>query len=127
IDVVVGGEDPAALEAAVRERWHLCLREGEPAAEPVRLEVALGTGGTPGGRREATSVVAPEEGPALTRLTHAVTGAVIRARSGELLLLHAAALADPVSGAALVAVAPGGTGKSTLCARLGRGRRYLTD
>jgi hypothetical protein len=79
------------------------------------------------GRREATELVGRDEDGLFTRLTHAVTGAVIRAQSGRLLMLHAAALADPGTGATLVAVAAGGTGKSTLCRVHGPGRVYLTD
>lgn len=79
------------------------------------------------GRREATDLVGSDEAGLFTRLTHAVTGAVIRSQSGRLLMLHAAALADPVTGATLVAVAAGGTGKSTLCRVHGPGRVYLTD
>ena len=53
--------------------------------------------------------------------------AFIAARAGELLMLHAGAVAHPVTGRALVFVAPGGTGKSTLTRRLGKRYGYLSD
>src|SRR5690606_11574012 len=52
---------------------------------------------------------------------------VIAARTGELLMLHAAALAHPKTGATAVFVAPGNTGKTTLCRALGPSRSYVTD
>lgn len=133
VDVLVHGPDADALAAGVRERWHLCLRddaarsadgEGEP---PVPLSLSRGTSAGSARARTTTEVSGGDETSLFTGLTHAVTGAVIRAQSGRLLMLHAAALADRDTGATLVAVAPGGTGKSTLCTTLGAGRVYLTD
>ncbi|QIK75229.1 hypothetical protein [Nocardioides piscis] len=43
------------------------------------------------------------------------------------MMLHAAALADPVTGATAVLVAPSGTGKTTASTVLGRHLAYLTD
>jgi hypothetical protein len=42
-------------------------------------------------------------------------------------MLHAGGLCDPTSGASIVYVAPGGTGKTTLTRVLGPGRGYLSD
>ncbi|KNX36179.1 hypothetical protein VV01_01875 [Luteipulveratus halotolerans] len=61
------------------------------------------------------------------RVTTRVTRAAIASRAGERLLLHAAALADPGTGRAVVLVAASGTGKTTAAATLGQHLGYLTD
>lgn len=63
----------------------------------------------------------------LHRLSPAVTLAALEARAGELVMLHAAALADPETGATAVLVAPSGTGKTTAASTLGRHFAYLSD
>ena len=47
--------------------------------------------------------------------------------SESVLMLHAAGLADPATGATAVFVAPGNTGKTTLCRTLGPVRTYVSD
>ncbi|HSN43614.1 MAG TPA: ATP-binding protein [Propionibacteriaceae bacterium] len=51
---------------------------------------------------------------------------MIQAQVGNLLMLHAGALCDLGSGASVVFVAPGGTGKTTLARTLGVRFGYLT-
>jgi len=63
----------------------------------------------------------------LHHLSPAVTQRAIAARRGELVMLHAAALADPVTGATAVLVAPSGTGKTTASRALGTRFAYLSD
>ena len=60
-------------------------------------------------------------------VTQRITETAVDARAGQCLMLHAACLADPTSGAAVAFVAPGGTGKTTLVRTLGPGRWYVTD
>ena len=129
VDLHVTGHDLDATAEAVRERWHLSLREGEPREEPRRVEAALvaeGESSTPWDRSEST-VRDTDRRQLLQRLTQSVTYCVIGAQSGHLLMLHAAALADPVTGATAAFVAPGNTGKTTLCRTLGPTRTYVTD
>ncbi|HEX5968675.1 MAG TPA: hypothetical protein VFY88_09375 [Intrasporangium sp.] len=64
---------------------------------------------------------------ALTRSTQRITAALIAAQAGRLLMLHAGALCHPDTGASVVYVAPGGTGKTTLSRALGGEFAYLTD
>lgn len=64
---------------------------------------------------------------ALHHLSPAVTTAAINARAGQLVMLHAAALADPATGRTAVLVAASGTGKTTASVNLGRTFAYLTD
>lgn len=63
----------------------------------------------------------------LHHLSPAVTTRAIAARAGELVMLHAAALADPDTGATAVLVAASGTGKTTAASTLGHRFVYLTD
>jgi hypothetical protein len=60
-------------------------------------------------------------------LSPAVTRRAIAAHRGELVMLHAAALADPDTGAAAVLVARSGTGKTTACRALANRFAYLSD
>lgn len=55
------------------------------------------------------------------------TLAAIRSRRGSRILLHAAALADPETGATIALAAASGTGKTTAARTLGRTLAYLTD
>lgn len=139
VDVHIGGHDPEVLESALRERWHLCLREPAPAGSappqdrpaPKVVEAGLRApeGDAPADpwSREATVVRDQDLRVLLQRLTQSVTHAVISARTGDLLMLHSAGLAHPVTGATAVFVAPGNTGKTTLVRTLGPSRCYVSD
>lgn len=63
----------------------------------------------------------------LDQLSSRATLAGIEARSGELLMLHAAGLADPKSGHVVACVAPSGTGKTTLSRAAAGKLLYVTD
>jgi hypothetical protein len=98
----------AALGEAVAEAWRDALTEAEPTTDAVvtdGLDVAA----------------------ALHHLSPAVTVRAIDARAGELVMLHAAALADPDSGRTAVLVAASGTGKTTASRTLGKRFSYLSD
>lgn len=60
-------------------------------------------------------------------LVFAMTRAGIESGRGELLMFHAAALAEPATGAAIALVASSGTGKTTATRVLGRHLGYVTD
>lgn len=79
----------------------------------------------PGG--EAGPTVEISSGATQESATQQITQALIAARAGELLMLHAGGVAHPETGRALVFVAPGGTGKSTLTRALGARYGYLSD
>ncbi|MGC5584637.1 hypothetical protein ACPYOC_09875 [Ornithinimicrobium sp. W1665] len=154
VDLHVTGHAAPELAAQLRDRWHLALRPAAADAAPDAAADATDaapdvTPDAASGPAPETVVVrahrlAPEETPPpwtrgartvadsdprrlLQHLTQAVTHAVITARTGDLLMLHAAALADPVTGATAVFVAPGNTGKTTLCRTLGPTRTYVSD
>ncbi|WP_461187582.1 hypothetical protein [Arthrobacter sp. Z4-13] len=60
-------------------------------------------------------------------LTTRLTVAAILANAGELMMLHACGVADPVTGAVVALVAKSGTGKTTAASVLARTYGYVTD
>lgn len=60
-------------------------------------------------------------------LTTRLTLAAILANAGELTMLHACGLADPLTGAVVALVAKSGTGKTTAASVLARSYGYVTD
>lgn len=107
-DVVVPIRAGHDFREPVLDAWRDALTDAEPTVEAVEAS----------GRDVET---------ALHHLSPAVTTRAIDARAGELVMLHAAALADPVSGRTAVLVAASGTGKTTASVTLGRTFAYLTD
>ncbi|HLS45834.1 MAG TPA: hypothetical protein VK045_10405 [Ornithinicoccus sp.] len=134
VDIVVSGTRAAEFAQTIAERWHLAVAElagrvggaRESAGDPLTVEVELLDRAAKTPKTDGV-LRGTDERSLLQRLTQQVTRAVIAARTGDLLMLHAGALAHRETGAAVVFVAPGGTGKSTTCRVLGPGRAYLTD
>lgn len=60
-------------------------------------------------------------------LSPSITGRAVEHLAGRALMVRAAVLADPLSGAAAVLVGPPGVGRSTAAARLGAALGYVTD
>lgn len=106
--VVVPIRSSEKLRGPVQAAWRDALTDDDPTTAEV---VAVGT----------------DIEIALHHLSPAVTTAAIDARAGDLVMLHAAALADPDSGRTAVLVAASGTGKTTASVTLGRTFAYLTD
>lgn len=106
--VVVPIRAGADLREPVLAAWRDAMTEDVATVEPVEA----------GG---------PTAESALHHLSPAVTTAAIAARAGELVMLHAAALADPSSGRTAVLVAASGTGKTTASVILGTTFAYVTD
>jgi hypothetical protein len=96
------------LREPVLDAWRDALTDDEPTTEPV-------------------DAAGPDVESALHHLSPAVTTRAIDAMAGEMVMLHAAALADPVSGRTAVLVAASGTGKTTASVTLGKTFAYLTD
>lgn len=97
-----------ALREAVLDAWQDALTDGPPNTEPVEVNE-------------------PDVAAALHHLSPAVTVRAIDARAGQLVMLHAAALADPETGRTAVLVAASGTGKTTASRTLGKRFVYLSD
>ena len=116
VDVAIKSADPA-VAVEVRRAW----RDAEvQTVGDDSIVVTLG---------EATDcdVRATDVAQALHQLSPIVTQRVIEARVGALMMWHAAALADPATGATAVLIAPSGTGKTTASRTLGKYFVYLSD
>lgn len=108
------GDSVGPLTSALRTAWSRCLIDGSAGAgEGPQVDVHLDDPG-----RLANQLMLS---------TQEITRALIAAQAGRLIMLHAGAVSHPESGASLVYVAPGGTGKTTLSRLLGRRFGYLTD
>mgnify|MGYP003374464452 CR=1 FL=1 len=120
VEVRCAGRAALTLKAALRQAWSRCLVGEDCAADGERGPVAP--------KVFEASLDDEEYLPrALMTTTQVVTRSLIRAQAGRLLMLHAGAVSHPATGASLVYVAPGGTGKTTLSRLLGRRFGYLTD
>lgn len=106
--VVVPIRASGGLRRPVLDAWRDALTDADAAADAV----------------DADGV---DVESALHHLSPAVTTRAIDAMAGELVMLHAAALADPTSGRTAVLVAASGTGKTTASVTLGKTFAYLTD
>lgn len=91
-------------QGELRHAWARCLSAPDP--EPVLLAP---------GPMTASS------------LTQEITRKLISRQIGRLLMFHAGAVCHPVTGDSVVFIAPGGTGKTTLAAHLGRRYGYISD
>jgi len=125
VTVRATGAGAASLEAAIRRAWDRCL--ASPSSTPdIVLDVALDAGSA-AGLIPGPAITGSDELLLMDLLASRLNLEALQARVGELLLLHACAVADPVSGATIVLVAPSGTGKTTAAVALGRRFGYLSD
>lgn len=108
----VRGEHAEKLLSALKQAWNRCLID-EPVSTSATVTATL----------DDTEFLART----LQTTTQDVTHAKIKAGVGRFLMLHAGAVTHPKTGAALVMVAPGGTGKTTMTKLLGRTYGYVTD
>lgn len=115
VRVVVEGGDH--LRDRIAEAWHLCVADTGEMTVPQERTVHV----------SARGLTADELTRAIMRLTQDVTLAAIRSQAGRYLMLHAGGLCHPGTGAAIVYVAPGGTGKTTLTRTFGPGLGYISD
>lgn len=111
LELNVTGEGAETMVHDLRRLWARCIKPAPVEVEAVPLSVT------------ATSTPAEQ----LTSLTQHITRRLLEAQVGRVLLLHAGAVCHPVTGASIIYVAPGGTGKTTLSARLATRMGYLTD
>ena len=101
---------------ALRGQWSRLASEGDTAG-------VVTVGGT-GDSADVSGHDLDEVGIALRRT---INQRAILARRGELVTLHAAGLADPVTGDVIALVGPSGAGKSTAAAALGTALGYVSD
>lgn len=116
VDLVIRSADPA-VGAEVRRAWR------DASVDTISDNAIVVTlGDAPECDIRATDVA-----NALHQLSPIVTQRAIEARVGDLMMWHAAALADPESGATAVLIAKSGTGKTTASHTLGKRFVYLSD
>lgn len=128
VDVVVSGSGAADLEKAILSAWDRCLAVDRAVPPVIAVEVVLDEDADVIQRAHARGAVAGDSHDSvLSWLTSTLTLKAIELQHGKLLMLHACALSDPVTGNAVVLVAPSGTGKTTAALTLGRELGYLTD
>ncbi len=105
------------LAAAVRTVWAGSLTEGRCRQSPdVVLDARRQQADSDGSIQAVVEL-----------LTQGVTVEAITRRAGELLMLHACAIADPATGRAVILVGPSGMGKTTVARTLGLRWGYVTD
>lgn len=110
------GDSADVIASALQTSWSRCLGDDGDAVRDtntLRIDAHLDDP-----RRLAHQ---------LMWTTQHITRALIAGQAGHLLMLHAGAVSHPETGASLVYVAPGGTGKTTLSQLLGQRFGYLTD
>lgn len=78
-------------------------------------------------RSDGTRLASTDLDELMDRLSPTVTLAVIEEQAGQLVMLHACAVADPASGRTVALVGPSGAGKTTAAMRLGEQFGYVTD
>lgn len=122
VELTLAGSRVDELADAVHHAWSRCLAPLCDDPVPAEGWTVTHDGPAPGAPPDADTLTGLLQG-----LTQQVTRALIAARAGELLLLHAGAVTHPDTGATLVCSAAGGTGKTTLVSRLGRRLGYVTD
>ena len=127
VEVRVRGDRAAEVLDRLPLLWEFCAAPAGATGEVV-AEVVFDSDPQAWAQADADGAVArPDLEDLLQVLTQRITLCAIDSRAGECLMLHAACIADPVTGAAAAFVAPGGTGKTTLVSTLGPGRWYVTD
>lgn len=109
VTVDVALEGSGLDEAEFRRLWHRTLEAPD---------------GWESGAFASLAIDAPAS---LESATQRITRQLVELQWGNLLMLHAGAVADPSTGRTLAYVAPSGTGKSTLTRLLGREFGYVTD
>lgn len=119
IDILVSGRLADEASSRIARAWSDALRLGGPCAATLRVHA---------GQASATADLFSEDLDLLLHhLSQLVTRVAIEQRAGDLMMLHAAGLADPATGATVALVAPSGTGKTTICRALGEEFAYVTD
>lgn len=127
VRLVPAGEHAQELTTMLLRAWSRCWVPNA-CVGPAPVRVCL----TP---EQTTDHVAPDESllvegnlpTLLERTTQRITAALISEQAGKLMLFHAGAVCDPLTGRSIAYVAPSRTGKTTLTLELGKRFGYLTD
>ena len=123
--IAINGDGAAELTTMAVEAWERCLVDAPASEGAHQVQVLIRPGAM--ASRSATVVSAPTLEAAMEMLSQSVTLAGVTKSAGDLLMLHAAGLADPATGRTAVLVGPSGMGKSTATRALGREWGYVSD
>lgn len=121
------------LDPEVRDRvladWAWCRVNARTPPPPTVVHAVLGVPGAlpPPPAADTIVVHGADVGELRDRLARVLTLHAIDARAGDLLLLHAAAVCEPSTGATVALVGASGSGKTTAARELGRTFGYVTD
>ncbi len=109
VDICLPPDADPVLRDHIESAWQHCLVDAtEPATRQVHWQ-------------------GPDAVTGMHLLSQQITSTAIDARAGEAIMLHAAAIANPESGATLAVVGASGAGKTTWVQIHGSNRRYLSD
>lgn len=126
MEVRVDGNRADAAVAEIERVWHLCTARDDNNFDAL-VRVTHDDASAALADIEAGIVQGRHLPDLMQALTQTVTRAAIDAQKGHLVLLHAAGMQCPDTGAVVALVGPGGTGKTTLIRTLCPGRGYVTD
>jgi hypothetical protein len=130
IEIRIDGDRAHEVAGRLTPLWELCTEADDRSTRPPAAVVRVVFDSDPAVRALASragQVSRERLDDLLQVLTQRITLTAIDAQAGRHLMLHAACLADPDTGAAAAFVAPGGTGKTTFVRTHAAGRWYITD
>jgi hypothetical protein len=126
IRIQPAGGQANLLGDEIRRAWSRCTAaaDGSTADRDLGVEVSI-VPGPPRGTPDSLTASTIDE--LLESLTQRITVEAITRRAGDLLMLHACALANPNTGLTAVFVGPSEMGKTTIAMTLGTTWGYVTD
>lgn len=127
VNVNVRGSRSAEILPVFTRAWERCISPAITQAGSASQVVTISLRAHEEQPEHGVDVTSESIDALMTAATQVITHAFIAAQTGRLLMLHAGAVAHPVTNRALVYVAAGGTGKTTFTRLLGTHYRYLTD
>jgi len=130
-EIACSGSGAVALAESVGAAWDWCASDQSherDAGSLQRITLVLEQDAERLATLSVDSALAGHDLPLLMdRLSPLITRMAAAERRRDLVMFHACALADPVTGDAVVLYGPSGTGKTTVARTLGTDFVYLSD